>query len=134
MNERSCFKMSEIQLAEKRYWIYSSFIIDKLIAREFKSIKHPFVSRRGFKCYIKACVWTAVSFRGGVFHTHKVKKRKSGYLAGGFGEDLSAPLGFGLISGAGGDDDAEPRSALLRTAGPHRRRKASVSPLGHSHH
>lgn len=65
-------------------------------------------------------------------------KRKSSYLArvgGVFGEDLSAPLGFGLISGAedDDDDDAEPRSALLRTAGPHRR-KASVSPLGHSHH
>lgn len=37
---------------------------------------------------------------------------------GGFDEDLSAPLGFGLISGAEDEEDAEPRSALLRTAGP----------------
>lgn len=69
-------------------------------------------------------------------------ERKTGYLAQvGVCEDLSAPLG--LISGAeeeeedgadaGADAGAEPRSAPLRTAGPHRR-KASVSLLGHSHH
>lgn len=56
----------------------------------------------------------------------------------GFREDVSAPFGFGLISGAEDeeeDDGAdEPRSALLRTAGPHRREAVSVSPLGHSHH
>lgn len=51
---------------------------------------------------------------------------------------ISARLfGFGLISGAEDEDDGgggvEPRSALLRTAGPHRT-KASVSLLGHSHH
>lgn len=71
--------------------------------------------------------------------TKRNLQRKSCYLARGLGEGLRAPLGLGLISGAEVDDDvnddgAEPRSALLRTAGPHRRRKASVSPLGHSHH
>ena len=89
-------------------------------------------------------------FRGGGFHTVKVMENlkekiwlpRKFFGEGGlvvFVEDLSAPPGFGLISGAGDDDDdggdAEPRSALLRTDGPHRRRrKASVSPLGHSHH
>lgn len=54
---------------------------------------------------------------------------------GGFDEDLRAPPGFGLISGAEEeDDDAEAWSALLRTAGPHTTRAASVSPLVHSHH
>ena len=66
-------------------------------------------------------------------------------------EDVSAPRGFGLISGAeeeeereeeeeevedaaaGGDDAAGAWSAPLRTAGPHWR-DASVAPLGHSHH
>lgn len=67
-------------------------------------------------------------------------ERKSGYLAQGFCEDLSAPFGFGSTSGAEDEDDdggggggVEPRSALLRTAGPHRT-NASVSLLGHSHH
>lgn len=50
---------------------------------------------------------------------------------------LSALLGFVSISGAEDEEEdgggAEPRSALLRTADPHKK-EASVSLLGHSHH
>lgn len=77
-----------------------------------------------------------MSFLSRGFHADKVEEifRENLVTSHGlFGGDLRAPLGFGLISGAEGDDDAQPQSALLRTAGA-RRRKASVSPLGHSHH
>lgn len=73
--------------------------------------------------------------------SHRQSRRKSleknlVTSQGGFGEDVSAPLGFGLISGAADDDDeeddAEPRSALLRTAGPHK--KKGKRPCLLSHH
>lgn len=89
---------------------------------------------------MKACVRIAVQSRSRErnTHTHKVDGiREEMWLPRvGFCEDVSAP--FGLISGAEDEEEAdgadEPRSARLRTAGPHRREAVSVSPLGHSHH
>lgn len=86
----------------------------------------------------RVCVRQREDSCSSAFHTDKVEEILTENLVtscGGFAEDLSAPLGFDLISGAedDGGGGAEARSALLRTACPHRR-KNSVSPLGHSHH
>lgn len=91
------------------------------------------VRRRRFGCCVRASVNAAQT------ETRVASERKCSYLA----KDLRAPLGS--ISGAEDEDEDEdggggggggslgPRSALLRTAGPHRR-NAFASLLGHSHH
>lgn len=86
MNERSCFKTSELQLAARRRWIYSGLIIDKLIAREFKSIKHPFVSRWRFKVLHMSVRASRRAVRQRWISRRRAEsrgdlQRKSGYLA-----------------------------------------------------
>lgn len=77
--------MSEIPFAAGRSWIYSSLIIDKFIAREFKSIKHPFCQTLEVQVLQRSmCVSrrvTQVHFTQGKCRGNV--ERKSGYLARG---------------------------------------------------